>query len=239
MSVIPIETLSETIREPIGSYARHVQQLAGSKLLGLTVFGAAITSAFQPDRHRVRNVIVLDQFDLNFMRQLAGYGARYGKLHVAAPLVMTPRFIEQSRDTFALELLEIQEQHRTVLGQDHFAELSLGREHVRLQCERELKIFQVGMHQGLLASMADDRYISELVLDIADGLLRVLGGLLWLSGESPRNSASQIIDQTEHRLHRQLPGLEAVLLATDQLGWPQFQQLYRDVEALEQSIHGG
>jgi hypothetical protein len=236
MGVPLLQNLPAPVREPLGAYVQHVTQLAGGRLLSLTVYGAAATALFDPQRHRVRNVLVLDRFDLDFIRRLAEHGARYGKLSLAAPVVMTPSYIQHSCDTFALELLEIQQQHQNVLGKDYFVELPFQAEHVRLQCERELKLFHVGMHQGLLASLGKDDYLADLAVDIAEGLLRVLRGMAWLHGETKPASTAELVAHNERRLGRQLQGLQAVLLATDRIGWPRFQQLYADIEALEQSI---
>ena len=239
MSVPLLQNLPTPVREPLSQYVQHVSQLAGGRLLSLTVYGAAATALFDPHRHRVRNALVLDRFDLEFIRRLAGHGARYGKLSLAAPIIMTPNYIQRSCDTFALELLDIQQQHQTVLGKDYFVDLPFQAEHVRLQCERELKMFHVGMHQGLLASLGKENYLADLTADIAEGLLRVLRGMAWLHGETKPTSSAELIAHIERRLGRQLHGLQAVLLATDRTGWPRFQQFYEDVESLELSIDAG
>jgi hypothetical protein len=231
-----VQNLPQPVRDTVHRYATHLADLAGERLLGLAVYGVATTAAFDPQRHRVRNVLVLTQFDLEFIRRFAEHGARYGKLLLAAPVIMTPHYIQRSCDTFALELLEIQQQHQTVLGQDYFVDLPLHDEHIRLQCERELKMFHVGMHQGLLASLGKEQLLSELTLDVADGLLRVLRGMLWLRGVKSPTSSGDLLRQFERLLARPLHGLEAVLVATEPVGWPQFEQLYADIEALEQSI---
>jgi hypothetical protein len=69
--------------------------------------------------------------------------------------------------------------------------------------------------------------------------LRVLRGMAWLHGETKPTSSAELIAHIERRLGRQLQGLQAVLLATDRIGWPRFQQLYEDVESLELSIDAG
>jgi hypothetical protein len=233
-----VQNLPQTIRDPVAQYGVQLSQLAGKELLALSVYGTATTAAFDPLRHRVRNVMVLERFDLELLRRVAEQGIRYGKMLIAAPVIMTPRYIEQSLDSFALELLEIQQQHQTVLGSDYFVDLLLRPEHVRLQCERELKTFHLGMHQGLLASLGKEQLLGDLSLDVADGPLRVLRGILWLQGITAPGTTVDLVAHMERRLGRSLLGLESVLLATERTGWPQFRQLYDDIQALEQSIHG-
>ena len=68
-----------------------------------------------------------------------------GKAKIAAPLIMTQDYIQNSLDSFPLEFLEIQQHHLCLFGQDSFAELSFYQPHLRLQCERELKSMLIGM----------------------------------------------------------------------------------------------
>ena len=91
---------------------------------------------------------------------------------MAAPTVFTPAYLARSVDTFPLEFIEIQQQHVTVLGEDHFAPLVFEPAHVRLQCERELKVLEIGLQQGILVSQGRSESLKWLGDDVAERLLR-------------------------------------------------------------------
>jgi hypothetical protein len=91
---------------------------------------------------------VLTDFDLGVLDRVAQRGRLLGNKRVHAPLIMTPDHIEDSRDSFALELIEIQSLHKVVFGSSPFTPLRFNAADVRLQCERELKSALVHMRHG-------------------------------------------------------------------------------------------
>src|SRR5215470_11729759 len=119
-----MERLGEEAREGVRDFSLALQKLAGPHLLELSVFGAAAAGTIELTRQAIRTALVLDAIDLETLWTLAAGGKRFGKQRLAAPLVFTPEYLQTSRDTFPLEFLDIQEQHVTVWGKDHFADLT-------------------------------------------------------------------------------------------------------------------
>jgi hypothetical protein len=232
-----IERVVAPMRERVGSYARLIQELFGESGKALTVFGAVLIDGFNVDRDTVRSVLVVERIELSLLRRLADRGAKLGKTGVAAPLIMTPDHIRTSLDTFPLELMEIQQQHVTLFGQDYFNELTFENVHVRLQCERELKRILIGMRQGLLASAGRERLVPMMGKDAADDLVRTLRGLLWLKGHKEFKDAIEVVAQIETLTTRKLPGLRTAVHSAMPAGWKDFDHLYHDVEALGEIVN--
>ena len=231
-----LERLSEPLRQPIRHYATRLQELAGPSALALTLYGAASAGAFDPRRQTIRNAVVFDVVPLDILRQLAREGGSLGKRRIAPPLVFTPDFLRDSRDTFPLELLEIQQQHTAIFGQDYFSTLTLADADVRLQCERELKVLLVGMHQGLLASGGRDQNLKKLAEDLTEHLVRTLRGVLWLKGLREGRPAVEVVPEIEKLLGRSMPGLWSALGKSDDTPWQQFRHLYAEVQTLGQFV---
>lgn len=221
-----------SMRGPLQEYVSHVKELAGPNAKALTLFGAVVAGSFDPSRHTARNVLVVDHIDLSMLRRLAERGVRFGKARIAAPLVMTPDYIKTSLDTFPLELIEIHQQHLTVFGDDYFQDLSFDDAHVRLQCERELKAILIGLRQGLLAAAGQEKFIGALEMDVGEGLMRTLRGLLWLKGRKEAKPATEVVAEVEKIADRKLMGVRTALDSAAHHGWDEFERLYRDVEAL-------
>jgi hypothetical protein len=134
-----------TIVAPMARYAERIKDLAGVNAHGLLLFGSALAPGAL--RRPVDNLLLLAQDDLDLLRKLAGHGRTLIKDGIAAPLVMTSASIASSRDSFPLELLDISQYHAVVFGEDPFLDLVFEREHVRLQCERELKTVAIALRQ--------------------------------------------------------------------------------------------
>jgi len=231
-----LERLHETMRVPVRQFADYVAQLCGPNLVGLTFYGPILGAEFDAKRTPGRSVLVLDRDELEQVRRLAREGRRFGRTGLAAPLIMTPAYIQASRDTFPLELIEIQQQHATVLGKDVFEELTFEPAHVRLQCERECKTILIGMRQGLLATAGKDTLLGEVASEAAAALLRVLRGLLWLKGQRETCPPQEMLTRVEAMVERPLAGARPILAGNLGRDWASFRQLYEDVRHLGEVV---
>jgi len=227
-----LDRVTEPTRASLGEYARLLRDLAGDNAKTLTLFGAIAAGSFDPQRHTVRNALVVERVDLGMLRRLAEQGVKLGKARIAAPLIMTPAYIQASLDTFPLEFIEIRQQHITVFGEDRFDGLRFDDAYVRLQCERELKTILIGLRQGLLAAAGREKFIGALKLDAAEALMRTLRGLLWLKGQKDGKPAAEVIAEVEKIASRKLTGIRIALNPLPVHGWSEFESLYQDVEEL-------
>ena len=231
-----LDPIITSMQMPIRRYAERLRELGGTNVLTLIVFGSMAAGTFDPGHHTARNVLVLQTVDLEMLRKLAKEGAKLGKASIAAPLIMTPEYIEASVDVFPLEFIEIQQRHLCVFGPDHFDGLSFNPTHVRLECERELKTLLISMRQALLSAAGHEKLFKTIETDVADRLIRTLRGLLWLHEQKEGLSAIQTIEAVETQTNHPLPGIRAAIHETGQHGWTEFQSLYQDIDALRKLV---
>lgn len=233
MSTVPVSNqLAPSMREAANQYERVIREVVGQGAVSLTLYGRVTTPAFDERRHTARSVLLLNQIELLVLQELAKHGMALGKLKFAAPVIMTPDYIKESLDTFPLEMLEISSSGITLFGENHFAGLTFEDTHIRLQTERELKTSLIGLRQGLLASTGQEKLLGALVMDIGEGLIRSLRGLLWLKGHRETMNVETMLEKTESVVEAKLIGLRASLNPTGTHGWKEFEQLYIDAESL-------
>lgn len=221
-----------TMQPALREFSDTIRELGGDNVLALTVFGALAAGTFDPSRQTAASVIVLGRVDLDFLRRFAEHGPHFGKLAIAAPLVMTPAYIAESCDAFPLELIEIHQNRLTLCGDDYFADLAFDDAHVRLACEREFKTMQLELRQGLLAAAGKQRDLEPVIRTVADELVRTMRGLLWLHGDRTAHPALQVVSAIEGQIARKLSGIRQVADPYAPLNWEAFESLYRDVEML-------
>ena len=200
--------------------------------------GAIAAGTFDERRHTVRSVLVLRSIDMDLLRAIAREGEHFGAARIAAPLVMTTEYIQASLDAFPLELIEVRQQHITILGEELFDQIEPEDRHLRLQCERELKTVLIALRQGLLASAGHEKLLGRLEVDAVESVVRTLRGLLWLKGRKETQRAAQVIACVEEIAARPLRGIREALDVGGAHGWEQFKDLYADVETLGQLIDG-
>lgn len=228
----------EAARGGVENYVRLLTEAAGDKVESLTLYGRVTSEDFDKARDVIRNVVVVDSVDLSALRALSKHGLALGKAGIAAPLVMTPDYIQSSLDTFPIELLDIQLRHIVVFGSDYFEKLTFEESNMRLQCERELKAILIGLRQGLLAAAGREKILGALERDAAEGLLRTMRSMLWLKGKRDVLQANQVIVEVERLVDRRLTGIRSAVDHAAQHGWDQFEALYMDVESLGKDVDG-
>lgn len=226
----------ESMRASLTRYAETLEELAGDNARSLILFGAVAAGTFNSRLHTARSAFVVGAVDLEMLHKLARHGPRLGKARIAAPLIMTPEYIEASLDTFPLELMEIAQRHICMFGEDCFQDLSLHTEDVRRQCERELKTIQIGMRQALLATGGRDKALTTVELEVGERLVRALRGLLWLHGDNDPKAVLEIVAAIESGIQRSLPGVRSVVDEQSRHGWEEFKTLYADVDAVRTHV---
>jgi len=232
MQLTGLERIPDDLRGPVRQFAERVIQLGGEHVLGLILYGPIAGKSFDRNIHTIHSVLMLDGLGLDILRRLSGDGRRFGRHGIMAPMVMTPEFLAASRDTFPLELIEMQEQRLVLLGEDYFGLLHFDPAHVRLQCERELKVLSVAMRQAVVTDGIKEESLRRAALPALYGLLRVLRGLLWLKEKREPLAAAALLLEVENLAGRHLPGVRQALDAPSAVDWLIFERLYNDIEAL-------
>jgi hypothetical protein len=173
-------------------YKPFLEVLLGNhqeKMHSVYIVGSALTRDYDPQKSDINSVIVLHEMDLKFLEMLAPLGKKYGKKGIAAPLFMTPAYIDNSRDVFPIEFLNIKLLHHTVFGQDIFSDLAIDRADLRQQCERELKVKLIGLRQGYISAAGDHKILAKGFADSFAGYMPLFKAILVLLGhEAPQNN---------------------------------------------------
>lgn len=229
---VDISTIPPALRKPFAAFAEVLLELAGDDLLGLSAFGGAAVADPCFEQAPLRSVAVLRRVDLQMLDRLAARGSRWGRQGVAAPLIMTPEYIEASRDAFPLELLEIQQLERRVCGDEHFADLTFVPADLRLQAERELKSELIQLRQGLLAAAGKHRLLHELCMAAAERSVRVVRGLLHLLGRRAPDAAREVFEVAAEATGLKLVTLARALAAPAPLDFEGFRRCYAEVADL-------
>jgi hypothetical protein len=195
-----LEGLRTEVVEPVRCFAASLTEALGPNLWSVTVVGSSLTSDFAPERSDINSVVVIENYGLEVLQALAQMGKTMRKRRLAAPVLMTPAYIERSRDVFGVEWLDFQLTHHTVLGPDPFAALEFAKGDVRLQCERQFKALLVRMRQGYIRSMNRRQLLWELVQGVAHELSPYVRAMLWLAdAERPAEveaAMRRLADQT-------------------------------------------
>ncbi len=121
------------------AFAADYRKAFGDDLAAIILFGSAARGEYVRHRSDINMLVVLSEQGITQLEVLSALTARWHKRRVATPLFMTAEDIDASLDTFPIEFLNIRRHYRMIFGRDVLADLEFKPEHLRLQCERELK----------------------------------------------------------------------------------------------------
>ena len=151
---------------------------------------SALTQDYASRTSYIHSVVVLHKTNLKFLEFLAPLGKKYGKRRVAAPLIMTPAYIDESLDVFPIEFLNIKLLHHTVFGEDIFENVVIRKSDLRHQCERELKVKLIGLRQGYISSAGNQGSLARGFAESFAGYMPLFKAIIvLLGGEAPRDNA--------------------------------------------------
>jgi hypothetical protein len=189
---LKLAPLRSEIRDSVRSFAEKVIEKLGENLKSITLVGSSLTEDFVAGKSDINSVLVLAKQDLSSLKALGDVVGAIRKKKLAVPLLMTPAYIERSRDVFGIEFLDFQLIHQTILGDDPFAELSFTKKDVQLQCERELKAMLIRLRQGYIAAGGRKKFIRDILISAVSGLVPLLRAMLWLK-DSDRPGRAQAV----------------------------------------------
>jgi len=128
----------------------RLKAAAGSNLTTVVLYGSAVTGEFLAEHSDLNVLCVLDQAgarELELLHPVAEWWMRQGN---PAPLVFTLDELQRSADVFAIELFDMKENHRILLGSDFLANFEVSLRLHRLQVERELRTNWLRLRQAIL-----------------------------------------------------------------------------------------
>ncbi len=175
------DNIREPIRNPLRLLVERLQAGLGDNLKSVSVVGSSLTQDYEPKISDINTVVLLDAYDMPALNAVAVLAPSMSRHKISPPLLVTPFYIDRSRDVFGVEFLDFQLVHETILGEDPFAPLQFDKQDLRLQCERELKAMLVRLRQGYIAAGADRRLTRDILISTAKGLTPLLRAMLWLT----------------------------------------------------------
>jgi hypothetical protein len=204
------------------------------------VTGSALTADFSEKHSDVNSLIVLNDITFDFMRFIAPLGRKFGKKGVAAPLLMTPRYIRESLDVFPMEFLELRMIHKTVFGKDVLQDVEITPAFLRLQCEREIKTRLMGLRQGYISLLGDSGKISRMLAHSITGCVPLFRAVIFLKGKEPPVCKSDVISALAETTGVASAAFEKVLQLKDKESYSAlalFEEYYANMETMSDIIN--
>ncbi len=155
----------------------------GEGLASVVLYGSAARGDYQKATSDFNLLVVLADLEPGTLAQLRPVFATWRRKKQRPPRLFSVETLRDSADVFPVEFLDIKEAHRVLHGSDPFADLVVHPDHLRLQCERELREKMMRLREGYI-EVHDNREGMRLLLAgsystfvaLFRGCLHLLGG---------------------------------------------------------------
>lgn len=169
----------------------------GERLLGISMYGSAVSHEFLPGKSDVNLLIVLSDTSMEVLRECGPVITRWMKRGIAVPVIMTPEWFAAAQSVFPVEVLEMQHSYRVLFGNDFLAGISLDRNDLYMQCRRELMVTGRRLKNVVIEKGGSVRRLEDVMLESVNALLPVFKALLVICGRKIPNAKAEVIASVE------------------------------------------
>lgn len=170
----------------INDFVSRLRAAAGANLESVILFGSAVAGDFHPEFSNVNLFCVIRDGSFGALQALAPAVKWWDGQKQPPPLFMTRDEIERCTDVFTIELIDMQQHHRIIFGEDVLQGLSIPANLHRLQVEYELREKLALLRQHLvLASGSDSRLWELLIRSVSSFTTLFRHALIVLGHEAP------------------------------------------------------
>ncbi len=168
----------------ISEFVSRLQQAGGANVESVILYGSAVSGDYEADYSNVNLLAILKDTSLPKLLALAPAIAEWTERKHPAPLLITRQELTRSADVFSIELIDMQRQHRVLVGADVVAELQIPMHLHRAQLEYELREKLILLRQRLLLEASDEKRTWHLLLRSVPAFATLFRHALIARGES-------------------------------------------------------
>jgi hypothetical protein len=147
----------------ISEFVSRLREAGGANLESVILFGSAVAGEFHPEFSNVNLFCVLCDCSFSALQALAPATKWWDAQKQPPPLFMTRDEIVHSVDVFTIELIDMQQHHRVLFGDDFLQALSISPNLHRVQVEYELREKLALLRQHLLLASGNDSRMWDLL----------------------------------------------------------------------------
>lgn len=150
--------------DKIDDFVKRVREAAGSNIESIILFGSAVSGDFHPGLSNLNLLCVLRDCSFAALQALGPVAKWWARKKQPPPLCMTRKELQRSTDLFTIELLDMQQHHRLLFGEDVVQGLRIPMGLHRVQVEYELREKLILLRQQVLLAAGNNSRLWELLL---------------------------------------------------------------------------
>lgn len=220
---------------------KELRVALGPGLKSVVLFGSAAAGDFVEGVSGHDLLIVADKLGATELNALSAPLARWLKAGNPFPQLFTTAELAGSADVFPIELLDMQQSRRVLIGDDPVAGITINMDHFRLQLERELKTRLLLLRRKHLACAGRAADVTRLMVASVSTFLVLFRAALRLYDESTPSQKMEAMDDLARHVDFDPQPLRAVLELKHRKRQPvaaEIETLFgKYLESIEKVVH--
>jgi hypothetical protein len=206
----------EDRQNKIDEFLKRVREVAGANLESVILFGSAVSGDFHAGLSDLNLFCVLRDCSFAALQTLAPVAKWWDRQKQPPPLCMTRKELVRSTDVFTIELLDMQQHHRVLFGEDVVQNLKISMHVHRVQVEYELREKLILLRQEVLLAAGNNKRLWELLLHSVPSFGTLFRHALMALGDASSAGRRQAIDALSKRVGFDPAALNQVLEIREQ-----------------------
>src|SRR5579871_1799828 len=190
--MIPTETIDE--------FVKRAREAGGSNLEGVILFGSAVSGDFHPGHSNLNLLCILRDSSFRALQSMTPVAKWWDKQKQPPPLCMTRQELEHSTDVFTIELLDMQQHHRVLFGDDVLRGLQIPMDLHRVQVEYELREKLILLRQHALLASDNESRLWDLLLRSAPSFGTLFRHALIVLGDGSQSGRREAVEALATRV---------------------------------------
>lgn len=190
--MIPEKTIDE--------FVKRMREAGGDNIESIILFGSAVSGDFHPGLSNLNLFCVLRDTSFEVLRALTPVAKWWDGQKQPPPLCLTHHELQRTVDVFTIELLDMQQHHRVLYGQDVLNDLKIPMDLHRVQVEYELREKLVLLRQHILLASESESRLWELLQHSVSSLLTLFRHALIALGDNAPPSRREAVEALGKRL---------------------------------------
>jgi predicted nucleotidyltransferase len=196
-------------------FSAELREELREELLAVVLYGSAARGEYHAAHSDLNLLVVVRRVDGGVLRRLAASARRWSEAGNPPPLLMGEAELRGSADVFPIEYADLLEARRVLDGEDPLTGLGVDAEHLRLQCEHELKGKQLQLRERYLLVSDDPEQLGELLVRSCSTFIVLFRAALRAAGERVPATAREVVEAVGSRAGFDSEPVLAVLSARE------------------------
>ncbi len=175
--------------------AQELEKACGTRLKSVILYGSAAAGDHSGKQSDYNVLVVVEELGIDTLNALSKTATVWSKAGNPAPLLFTEERLAQATDVFPIELLDITECHKVLLGDDVVQGLDICKGNLRLQIEHELRGALIRLRQSYLLTQGKEKAVADLMIQSLSTFLVLFRAALRLIEEPVPQKKFQALEK--------------------------------------------